>query len=69
MNLVIRFFLCVVVLQSFLTTDLAFTQTAITQEPAKRSPEQLRGEITPERAWWDLLHYDLAVEVLSLIHI
>ena len=63
MNLVIRFFLCVVVLQSFLTTDLAFTQTAITQEPAKRSPEQLRGEITPERAWWDLLHYDLAVEV------
>jgi aminopeptidase N len=26
--------------------------------------DQLRGSITPERAWWDLLHYDLAVQVL-----
>jgi aminopeptidase N len=25
--------------------------------------DELRGAITPERAWWDLLHYDLAVEV------
>lgn len=25
--------------------------------------DTLRGTITPERAWWDLLHYDLAVEV------
>ncbi len=24
--------------------------------------ETLRGSITPERDWWDLLHYDLAVE-------
>jgi len=23
----------------------------------------LRGSITPERAWWDLVHYDLSVEV------
>lgn len=25
--------------------------------------DQLRGAITEERAWWDLLHYELAVEV------
>jgi len=25
--------------------------------------DELRGSITPERAWWDLQHYDLAVEV------
>lgn len=25
--------------------------------------DTLRGSITPERAWWDLLHYDLNVEV------
>lgn len=24
---------------------------------------QLRGSITPERAWWDVLHYDLALQV------
>ncbi|GHC53074.1 M1 family metallopeptidase [Ulvibacter litoralis] len=26
--------------------------------------EELRGSITSERAWWDLVHYDLKVEVL-----
>lgn len=25
--------------------------------------DRLRGSITPERAWWDLTHYDLSVEV------
>ncbi|MEM7085722.1 MAG: M1 family metallopeptidase [Bacteroidota bacterium] len=25
--------------------------------------DELRGSITPERAWWDLQHYDLEVEV------
>jgi aminopeptidase N len=25
--------------------------------------DTLRGSITPERAWWNLIHYDLAVEV------
>ncbi|HEY9405677.1 MAG TPA: hypothetical protein VIQ24_23710, partial [Pyrinomonadaceae bacterium] len=24
--------------------------------------ETLRGSITPERGWWDVLHYHLAVE-------
>src|SRR5690242_5536506 len=26
--------------------------------------EMLRGSITPEREWWDVLHYDLKVEFL-----
>src|ERR1043165_6490604 len=26
--------------------------------------ETLRGSITPEREWWDVLHYDLQVEFL-----
>ena len=25
--------------------------------------DSLKGSITPERVWWDLLHYDLEVEV------
>jgi aminopeptidase N len=36
-------------------------QTASKQQ--EFSPqERLRGEISPERAWWDVLHYDLSVE-------
>ena len=32
--------------------------------PEAFSPqEQLRGSITPERAWWNLLHYDLKLRV------
>lgn len=26
----------------------------------------LRGSITPQRAWWDLIHYDLSVEVFPV---
>src|SRR5690348_13387086 len=26
--------------------------------------EMLRGSVTPERAWWDVLHYDLKVQFL-----
>ncbi|HRE98969.1 MAG TPA: M1 family metallopeptidase [Pirellulaceae bacterium] len=29
----------------------------------ERSPDELRGAITPERAWWDLRHYRLEVRV------
>lgn len=25
--------------------------------------DTLRGSITPERAWWDLSYYDLAIDV------
>jgi hypothetical protein len=32
-------------------------------EPVSRQ-ETLRGSITPEREWWDVLHYHLQVEFL-----
>jgi len=35
---------------------------AFSQEKYTRA-DSLRGSITPERAWWDLKHYDLAVEI------
>lgn len=34
---------------------------AQTETPSTRQ-EMLRGSITPEREWWDVLHYQLAVE-------
>lgn len=35
-----------------------------TTSPPQRSAAELRGSVTPERAWWDLKHYQLQVEVL-----
>ena len=32
-------------------------------EPVTRQ-ETLRGSVTPEREWWDVLHYHLQVEFL-----
>ena len=58
MNPFNRFLLCIFAFLASLTVDTSFAQPA-----TERSPEQLRGQITPERAWWDLQHYDLAVEV------
>lgn len=31
------------------------------QQPEKRSQEELRGSITPERSWWDVQRYDIAI--------
>ena len=44
---------------------LMFGCTVLAQktEPVTRQ-ETLRGSITPEREWWDLLHYHLKVEFL-----
>lgn len=33
------------------------------QEATFTRQDRLRGSITPERAWWDLEHYDLAISV------
>ncbi len=53
------------ILPKLLTTALlllvslvSFSQTKFTRA------DTLRGSITPERAWWDLNHYHLAVEIL-----
>lgn len=35
---------------------------ALHAQPFTRQ-DTLRGSVTPERAWWDLVHYDLALEV------
>lgn len=45
----------------FLVT-LLFALSAISQNITRQ--DSLRGSITPQRAWWDLVHYDLSVEVL-----
>jgi len=36
----------------------------LAQTQAVTRQEMLRGSITPEREWWDVLHYDLKVEFL-----
>lgn len=36
---------------------------ATTVRPLASRQDRLRGSITRERAWWDLLHYDLALEI------
>ncbi len=36
------------------------TSFAQTKEPTRQ--EILRGSVTPEREWWDLLHYDLSIQ-------
>ncbi len=45
----------------FLFIGLLVFQSANAQSPDLRQ-EMLRGSITPEREWWDLQHYRLAVE-------
>jgi len=56
-----------------LSVLLASAAQSVAQEvssaPEEALPEgfthqdQLRGSITPEREWWDVLHYDLALQV------
>jgi aminopeptidase N len=41
----------------FFATTFSFSQKSFTRA------DTLRGSITPERAWWDLNHYHLAVEI------
>lgn len=38
------------------------SQTLVNAQEFTRQ-QKLRGSITPERAWWDLLHYDLSLQV------
>ena len=49
----------VVVLQLLIGASYVMAQTKdVTRQ------ETLRGSVTPEREWWDLLHYHLQVEFL-----
>src|SRR5688572_22323153 len=60
-----------VLLQAHIGAGYLFAQTnriALGPQEAKTEPvtrqEALRGSITPEREWWDVLHYHLQVEFL-----
>jgi len=55
--LVCRFFLLMLLLN--LLPSAVFSQT----ETADQRAVELRGTVTPERAWWDLQRYDLKIEV------
>ena len=37
--------------------------TALAQEKQFTHQDTLKGSITPERAWWDVTHYDLKVDI------
>lgn len=53
-------------MRKIITAVLLFS-TLISSSFAQNTPishqETLRGSITPQRIWWDLLHYDLSVRV------
>ncbi|HKP39178.1 MAG TPA: hypothetical protein VJT71_20125 [Pyrinomonadaceae bacterium] len=60
-----------VLLQAHIGATYLFAQNsriALGPQDAKTEPisrqETLRGSITPEREWWDVLHYHLQVEFL-----
>ena len=51
----------------FVFTGCSSVETATPESPATPTflrQDRLRGSITREREWWDLVHYDLALEVL-----
>jgi len=54
-----KIFVLVLAIVCFVSADGIFAQ----ETPVTRA-ETLRGTITPEREWWDVLHYDLSVEFM-----
>ncbi len=53
----------IVVITVFLLTHTGVIALRAQTEPVTRQ-ETLRGSVTPEREWWDVLHYHLNVEFL-----
>jgi hypothetical protein len=51
------------VIALFLQLHVGATYVLAQTQPISRQ-EMLRGSVTPEREWWDLLHYHLKVEFL-----
>ena len=47
---------------SLVSLPLLINSSALAQKTANRA-DTLRGSITPERAWWDLKHYDLTINI------
>jgi len=50
-----------VIYTCFIASFLLITSSGFAQDFERK--DSLRGSITKERAWWDLLHYDIAVNV------
>ena len=49
-----------------LVATVLFLSSAVAQESETATftkQDELRGTVTPERAWWDLKHYDLSIKV------
>jgi aminopeptidase N len=47
----------------YFLSSLTFVSSGWAQKPGFTRQDTLRGSITPERAWWDLLHYHLDIRV------
>jgi hypothetical protein len=47
---------------SLVGLPLVLNSSALAQKTPSRA-DTLRGSISPERAWWDLKHYDLTVNI------
>jgi len=43
---------------------LMLSNSVLAQDKPVTRQEMLRGTITPEREWWDVLHYDLSVQFM-----
>ncbi len=46
-----------------IVADIANSQTVASREREFTEQDRLRGSVTAEREWWDLLHYHLDIEV------
>ena len=51
------------IIYSFLLVSTYFLATTGAQQQNFTRQDTLRGTITPERVWWDLLHYNLDMKV------
>jgi len=49
---------------TILLFSLIITLSSLSAQKNFTHQDTLRGSITPERSWWDLIHYDLSVEVI-----
>ncbi|HKP68474.1 MAG TPA: M1 family metallopeptidase [Pyrinomonadaceae bacterium] len=47
-----------------LSTFFVLSVSVLAQTGPVTRQETLRGSVTPEREWWDVLHYDLAVQFM-----
>ena len=47
---------------TFLISNFLFLFPVFAQQKTFTHADTLRGSITPERAWWDVLRYDITVK-------